>query len=749
MKKFLKKGALSVALCFVLAGGLFCAACDSEKNYGYTEVVGEYGTAFDLYTLPDLGELRFYDLSVTSPSGEVVTLSSELLYLSEEGTWTVDAASAGWKIRAEDTMQPIVIVRGSLDGYFAGETVELPEILVRDNHGAAVTDFSTAVYYGEEKVSDGEVFVAEKEGTYTLAVTAADGAGNTANYKQEFSVRRLADSVVAAGETIALDKSFFGEKLSADTAYTFSFTVRKNGTAVEAEGSSITAEAKSLYEIEGTAAAGQEKVSAYAVYVTDDLYAETLNRYTDVYDYGMTATSGTVSLVRANDNAEVKVVPAAREVPLSIPVVSGSAAALDGKKVTVSFDLRVEGYEDYDFGTDPNKYTTIVGTGRCEGETYRVRGSVTGVVTNGKIDTTAYVRVIGNPFYLDNFTYTCEDALTATAESEVVNAEVGADVTLGADLFGVKFTDFMGTEVEASIQSVSKTEPGGTTTELSPPYTVDTSAECFYDVTFTAEKDGVSGTKTVKLAVGDVDVYAPELSFTGGKTVNQTVEAGTEITVSAEGLGIGISDESETEESIAVKKNGAAHTVEGGSVTVESGSYYEFTVMVTDSFGNASMQYVLVRAADCYLVTFDTFALGQAPSSNYVCNQTDNGAATNNSRTVVDLGGGNYAFRFTPGSTQLNLNWVAEGIPAGTYDIRINFRFDAGTLRRVFLTDASYNSVTNGQDINTAGATEGSITISAYEVAASTLRYAFRLFCNVSGNVYVESVQFIPAGATE
>lgn len=744
MKIRLKKCFLLISLLAALLVSLCVAACSGKPKYDYIEVDGEYGYEYDLHSLPELGDVRFYDLEITSPNGTVITPNTPFLYLNELGEYTVVSSVKGWKIKVKDTLCPVVFLRGSLNGIFVGDTVTLPKILVRDNGGNVIDEFTSSVYYGDTLVSEERSFVVENEGTYTLKIFATDQVGNFLNYNKNFEVRSLADSVVVAGTEIALDKSFFGNTVTADKEYELSFAVRVNGTLLSETPSKLVVAEKSVNEIVACATekGSENTIEKYAIVYSDDIYGETCNRRTNIVEYGITATNGTASFAVGGNNTELKIVPTAREVQLGIPVRSGDKTALENSKVKLSFDLRVEGYEEFDFGTDANRYTTIIGTARCEGDVFRVRGSVEGIVRNGKIDTVAYVRAVGNPFYLDNFVYeSLDDQLPVTVEEDVVVVDKNVQVELSDELFGVQFTDFMGVPVRAVLSKVTKTVLGETT-EVLPPYHINTSESCFYDVEFRAE-GGTPGRVSVKLAVGDADVYAPVLTFADGKGVNQSVKAGTEITLSAEGLGLVVEDEGETKIAYTVRKNGADFSVTEGKFTVGSGEYYEIQIKVCDESLNESTQYVLIRAEDCYLVTFDDFPLGQAPSSNYVCNQTDNGMSTNNSRTVVDLGAGNLAFCFTPGHSQLNLNWVADGIPAGKYDIKINFRFDVGAQMRLFLTDATYQTPINQQDINGEGITEGSITISDVQLSSANGRYGFRLFAGVQGNIYVESIQFI------
>lgn len=185
------------------------------------------------------------------------------------------------------------------------------------------------------------------------------------------------------------------------------------------------------------------------------------------------------------------------------------------------------------------------------------------------------------------------------------------------------------------------------------------------------------------------------------------------------------------------------------SVVVASGSYYEFVISVTAKGASGDLtatQYLLVRADDCYITTFDTDPVGSAPSDNFITNGRDNND-TNGTRTVADVGGGNHAFAFTPKDSRLNLNWVARNVPAGSYDIIINFRFDEGLTRIFVATDLNCTSVLNGQDINTANAEEGSLVLFGRSISGPGGRYGFQLWCQSSGTVYVESIVFRKAGS--
>lgn len=185
------------------------------------------------------------------------------------------------------------------------------------------------------------------------------------------------------------------------------------------------------------------------------------------------------------------------------------------------------------------------------------------------------------------------------------------------------------------------------------------------------------------------------------------------------------------------------------SVVVASGSYYEFVISVTAKGASGDLtatQYLLVRADDCYITTFDTDPVGSAPSDNFITNGRDNND-TNGTRTVADVGGGNHAFAFTPKDSRLNLNWVARNVPAGSYDIVINFRFDEGLTRIFVATDLNCTSVLYGQDINTANAEAGSLVLFGRSISGPGGRYGFQLWCQSSGTVYVESIVFRKAGS--
>lgn len=209
--------------------------------------------------------------------------------------------------------------------------------------------------------------------------------------------------------------------------------------------------------------------------------------------------------------------------------------------------------------------------------------------------------------------------------------------------------------------------------------------------------------------------------------------------------------ESDPYELISLKKNGRPIAFDGlGEITVESGEYYEMVVTVHSKGGESVSQYILVKAEDCNIVTFDDNPLGVAPSDNYIVNGKDN-QDTAATRTVADLGNGNRAFAFTPKDARLNLNWPTS-VPAGRYDIRINFRFAAGLTRIFVATDGNYGASKNGQDIlfsaATTGETSGTLILHDQEVIASGGRnfYAFFLWCQSTGAVYVESIEFCTAG---
>lgn len=273
-----------------------------------------------------------------------------------------------------------------------------------------------------------------------------------------------------------------------------------------------------------------------------------------------------------------------------------------------------------------------------------------------------------------------------------------------------------------------------------------------FDAVFTPNDTENYNTITQKVVVNVV--YNTEdlrLRFKEENAVNITVTPNDDFSLKAWGNRLETNFEtaaSNPYELVSLKKNGRPIAFSGiDKIIVASGEYYEMVVSVRAKDVEKSIsQYILVKADDCKIVTFDENPLEVAPSGNYIVNGKDN-QDTAATRTIVDLRNGNRAFSFVPKDARLNLNWPTS-LPAGKYDIRINFRFAAGLTRIFISTDDKYAAVKDGQDINfsvvTTQETTGSLILHDQEVIAANGRnfYAFYLWCQSTGAVYVESIEF-------
>ena len=718
------------------------AGCNNERKQSIP-VSCELGQVYDLSGLSGAEDIPFYEFTVTSPAGENVVLADSNLYLGETGNYTVTAGGNTWTLTVTDTQGPVVLFAGSLKDYFTGDTVELPDIRVRDYSGD-IADYDVSVTLGEDAIAltENNTFVAERAGTYTLRVSAKDAANNPVDREAQFRVFRYSDEIVPADTQLSLTDEDFGSELDESKTWTISYKVYQNGSTTELGSTSFSVESGDYYEVYGTATEpGGEQVLSYTVYRAEDLAIMTFNRTQDAVSYGATATGAAAAVgSEENGNRFLRYTATGLSVTLYIPAVTQEVSIRNGSSVNVSLDCWLVGYEDYDFGSDSNHWLLQVGdvVPLTEG-TYKARTSFSATVENGAVTLPVVVRDVGCEFYFDNITF--ENAGTHFAESSnpLVKQEIGSSVNPTPDLFGLRFTDFTGEELVPEIASVRRCTADGVWTEMSPtgPFTSET--DYCYEIVYAAGEGDLCATYTVRLIVGNVDVEPPVIAFAPSSGVNRTVAPGTQIALSPDGLGFTVTDDNEYTLAYAVTRGGENVDASEGSITVNSGEYYEIVVTATDSEDNFSSQYIFINATDCPVVTFDTMSDDLLESLNYVCNLINgDGTTVNSTRRLVDENG-NKSFAFSTGDTprHLSLSWVAQGIASGNYDIRINFRF-TGEVTELYLTNEA-EQILDGQRITE----DGYIKLKNCSVASN--RFAFQLMVDVTGTVLVDSIVFLPA----
>ena len=737
MKK--KIAILLLALAAMVAFALF-AGCEEGKKQKSVSLTGELGQVLDLNELEGADALAFYEFSVKSPKGEAVVLTDHYLYLGETGGYSVTAADTVWKIEVKDTQGPVVLFGGPLKDYFTGDTVVLPQIYVRDYSGD-ISDYDLNVYLGETKidVSEENTFVVNEAGTYTVSVQAKDSSGNSIERESAFRVFRYSDKTVAADTAVSLTDADFGAKLDTSKEWQIAYEVYENGKTEPLSESAFTVKSGSYYEVYGTATekGGTEQVHSYTFYQAEDLQVMSLNRTQDSASYGLTATGAAASVEEKDGNRYLKFQPTSLTVTVNLPASTLDATILEGSKVKVTIDCWVEGYEDFDFGSDPNHFLLSVGEGvQCHDDVFKGQATLTLQVQDGMVYFPVVVREKGKPFYFDNITFVNAGKHFASAETPLVKAEIGSTLSVSPELFGLKFTDFIGNELTPSIVSVRRYTENGAFTDLSAPYEFTSEKDYCYEIEYAAGEGALQASYTVRLIVGDVDVEAPVISFTGAQGVNRSVKVGTKVALTEQGLGISVKDDNEFDITYAVKKNGEAVAAE--EITVQSGEYYEITVTAEDNKGNISAQYILIHAEDCKILTFDDMSADLLKSLNFVCNtlRPNDNIKVNSTRKLVEENG-NKAFSFTPGmgGVHLSTSWVASGVPSGKYNIQINFRFTGTVTAFYFCTD---DEVQIGESLTG----DGSLTLENAEVASD--RFRFQMICNTDGEVLVDSIVFIP-----
>ena len=199
-------------------GGLFATALISAAFGAFTacgekiELVGWTGSETDSAVLGDIyrlentsykdvdGNIHYCDVTVKDSKGNKVTcIANEFEVLDVGGytaTYSVEVAAGDvrkrtLKIGVTDDSAPTVSV--FMPTGFVGETYTIPEITVEDLSGETIVpEYKVYLVDGETKtetaVSNGK-FTPTKGGSYELAITAKDKAGNVANVTESFGVR--------------------------------------------------------------------------------------------------------------------------------------------------------------------------------------------------------------------------------------------------------------------------------------------------------------------------------------------------------------------------------------------------------------------------------------------------------------------------------------------------------------------------------------------------------------------------------
>lgn len=738
---------------FALLLVFFAASCNGKTNNEIKseiiEVQAVQGEEIDILKLENAtGE--FYEYKTESPSGVKIVLTNGILYLGEYGTYTVTHQTGiRWKISVAKSNETVVIQKSRLKKYFVGKTAVLPDMIVKDFSGVEIQNYDVEIFYNGNAISvENGTFFPQEAGNYELKVKVE----NECVFSQEIYVRSLPDYTVPANTTVRLSDDIFDPALNSDKNWDIEFKVIKNGeTEVDLTNNSFVVESKSYFEVFATASESgnvESKITTYALYKASDLYLMTFNRTSDVSEYPISGT-GIIGLKENGGNGFISVttLDTSKNLSIKIPVKNDDESVKEGCKVRVSFDIFADGSDNYDYIEDADKWLVKVNGTQLPSGKLKAKAVAEGFVSGGVITLPYSVCKAGITFYMDNLRFEDIGNLPYSVEKETVQAEIGSQISLSADMFGLTVTDFVGQKINPTVKEIRERLPGGAPTKMVEPYNFNTHTPKLFEIDylFTSVYD-TTFKKTVRIAVGDFDIESPEVSFNDGISINRRVNAGTVIQVSPAGLGLSITDKSDFNVNYSIRKNGTTYLTDD-SFTVNSRDYYDVTVTATDSNGNKTVKYLMIIASDCLIVTFDEMdnvADNMQPQVQYVTNQKGGGSETSKSREKVVLEGGNVAFSFTPGISQLSLNWVAYDIPAGNYDIQINFRFPQDSFKSIAIVKSDFITVLNNQTVSEIGITECSLWIYNGKVAESSLRFAFCLLVDAESTIYVDSITFTP-----
>jgi hypothetical protein len=762
--KYLKKYAkaiLTAALCLpVVLGAAACGGPDKGGPASY-EASCEYGAEFDLYSLEGRTTEAYYELVVTSPSGKSVLPLSRYFLPDETGIYDIKSPlGPQWKVSVVKTRGPVVILRGDVGSYYIGDTVRLPAVTVRDYTEGDIEKYTAVVTRGGVNIplDADRSFTAAETGEYLFTVTAANSAGLQTKTEKAFNVYPNMDKTVAPGTSVTLSEAGdFITPLDAGKTWTVTFTVHRDGSSAPialSGGKTFTVAAGSYYEVRGTAEETgnpSNKAYSYALYRAEGLQLASMNKENSALRYGVRSDRSSYKFVRDGQNTALEFRQndpvAGFSTMVVIPVKTDKMRAADGSRVRVKWDVWVTGFEGYDFKNDPNKFLLIAPGLRLENTTYKGKAEYEGTVVGGEVAVSMTLRDPSKPFYFDNFTFENIGGLSVKTDRELARVDKGAAAPRpDASLFGLEIYDFTGEALTPALTAVRRSVSYGAFTPVDPlPETLATNADCAYEMDFTAvSPDGVSRTVTLKLSVGDYDIEPPVIEFLPGRSTDQTLAANSSVALAAAAFGLKVTDASGYALSFTVKKDGAPAAA--SAFTVAAGSYYEILVTAADPHGNAASRYVLIKASDCYLVTFDDYALQAAPAGEWVCNEygVSGGGPSNGSRSVVDLGNGNRAFTFTPGSDRILLNFpIPISLPAGMYRVELNLRLESPSANPLFIaSDASYAVPTGGILSEVTG---GKLLSDPVRLSGGD-RYQLFLYCGDPGApLYIEGIRFIPA----
>lgn len=200
MKKilFLLCSLVASLICSALPCGVTAKA--EAEDYVAESYLIEISKTESMLPVPNIPETWTY--SITLKNGEAVLGEGVSKYaFTQTGDYTLvyeihrngsltDVLTETTTLRVADVNKPVVITADGYDEeYFVGDELTIQTAQVEDDVDTNLTA-TVALYFGEEKVSlQGDKYVFEKAGEYTLVYTAVDSYGNegTLTYKMSVS----------------------------------------------------------------------------------------------------------------------------------------------------------------------------------------------------------------------------------------------------------------------------------------------------------------------------------------------------------------------------------------------------------------------------------------------------------------------------------------------------------------------------------------------------------------------------------
>ena len=761
---------LTCLLCVLSFAFVSCKKKENKDNgESITETIdvqAEYNDLYDLASLKGLEGVAFYDIDVTAPAGEKVTLTDYTLHLNALGEYRVVYNGKLWKITVADTTAPSITLLG--DGFtdcFVGYEISLPEVVINDNLDGFITDYDYKFTYNGTVVASNSSFVAAEAGKYSVTITVTDKNGNIGRLDTEFDVilpypvmfKNGYEKVnVVNGETtLNIDADGLGVVISSVKDYSVSYEVYLNGIYTESREVAIGVNDYADIYVNTIDPETNEEYSLYILYLgsecklksfeDDELGKNPEGNFICNVDGRpsdqINNQSRTLVDVKG-DNRAFSFVPKSGIVYCAWPKGDVELGKYD---IILNFVL-AEGTKSLTLSVPNTNITAAYSNERGAAANEKWRAVLSGVNITGdrySFRLNDYSQQL--PVTVESIFY--RPALNVVYKNGIEEEnEVEVDSVIGITDWSSVFEASKEIKSFEIVDYKEYNDESLVSDEIPlTDITVNSTSKYVFTVKITASDDSTAKMNIV-FKSKDYD-SGLRLGFADGYSVNMTCEVGDIVSLTDLSTFFTANATVTKWEITDYKEDGESKTA-GESITVSSGSYYEFVVTATAENGTTDSKYLLIKAEDCYITTFDNHTLGVNPSENFVCNDTTGTAnVINGTRTVEDIGYGNRAFGFSLGTNKrMTCSWVAgSGVTDGVYNVKINFKFAPGLRMAYIATDYTHKTVADNQVINpgdyTTEETYGSLTL--FNANISKGRFGFPMQMTTNGKVYVDSIQFI------